>query len=82
MKNEFYINDDYAGIENDNISFYYGYEHEYCKKYNLNQIRIKREFIHPEGKETKEEYSDIKFNLDPEQFKMFCEFFNNINGGL
>jgi hypothetical protein len=32
MKNEFYINDDYAGIENDNISFYYGYEHEYCKK--------------------------------------------------
>lgn len=37
MKNEFYINDDYAGMESERYSFYYGYEHEYCskcKKYN------------------------------------------------
>lgn len=55
-------------------------EHEYCKKYELNQIRIKREYIDPEGKTNKEDYSDIRFNLNPEQFKMFCEFFKNING--
>lgn len=71
----------YQELDFDN-GFHLRVEHEYCKKYKLNQIRIKREFVHPEGLPTKEEYSDIRFNLDAEQFKMFCEFFKNINGGL
>lgn len=71
----------YQELDFDN-GFHLRLEHEYCKKYQVNKIRIKREFVHPEGKETKEEYSDIKFNLDPEQFKLFCEFFKNINGGV
>ena len=69
----------YQEIDFDN-GFTFSIEHEYCKKSSLNQIRIKREYIDPEGNPSREEYNDIRFNLNPEQFNMFCKFFKNISG--
>ena len=78
------MNNERTAVSYQEIDFDNGFriliEHEYCKNSYLNQIRIKREYIDPEGNPNREEYNDIRFNLNPEQFKMFCEFFKNING--
>jgi hypothetical protein len=54
-------------------------EHQHDKKYDLHSINIKRKVLDADTKKDTEILPDIRFNLDTEHFKQFCQFFTNIN---